>query len=182
MDINEKIKAEFLQIENRTDLTEDEKVEKVIKIGSAICAGVAVQPIPFADIFILTPLQAYMGTRIGAIRGFKVTETEAMDLLKQLAGVVGLGMAAQQIVLGLYKIGLPFFAGFTTIPLVFGLTYGIGKVMDAYFIHKRKGQMLDREKMKKIFEEARQESKKMDAKKQAKKFSGKGLWKNENHH
>ena len=40
-----------------------QKVDKLLLRFSGICAAVAVQPIPFADIFILTPIQLYMGTR-----------------------------------------------------------------------------------------------------------------------
>ena len=69
-----RLNREVTEIELRTDLTEDQKVAQIIKIFSGVCAGVAIQPIPFADIFILTPIQAFMGTRIGAIRGLPASE------------------------------------------------------------------------------------------------------------
>lgn len=72
--IKHKLDKEFLDIEKRKDLSDDEKVHQLITIGSAVCAGIAVQPIPFADAFILTPLQAYLGTRIGAVRGFSISQ------------------------------------------------------------------------------------------------------------
>jgi uncharacterized protein (DUF697 family) len=130
----QKLSHEFFSIEKREDLTTDEKVQQVIKISSSVCAGVAVQPIPFADIFILTPLQGLMGERIGSIRGFPVSNKESTELIKEISGVAGLGLIAQQIALGAYKVGLPGLAGFTTIPLVFGLTYAIGQVMNEYFV------------------------------------------------
>jgi len=143
---------EVLQVEKRTDLSEDQKVDKIIVIFSGICAGVAVQPIPFADFFILTPIQAFMATRIAAIRGVTVTQAKATDNLKELVGVIGLGLLAQHLGIGLYKTFVPFIAGFTTIPLVFGLTFGIGKVIDAYYVAKAKGKNLDNESLKAIFE------------------------------
>lgn len=155
----EKIKSEITDIENRDDLTDDQKRSRIIHIFSATCAAVAVQPIPFADIFVLTPIQAYMGVRLSAIRGMPLTDAEATDLLKEIAGVVGLGMAAQQAALGLYKVGLPFLAGFTTIPLVYGLTYGIGRVMDAYLERKARGQIMSNADMKAMFKAAREEGK-----------------------
>ena len=51
-----KLQSEFFSIENRSDITDDEKVTQIIKITSVVCAGLAIQPIPFADIFILTPI------------------------------------------------------------------------------------------------------------------------------
>ena len=61
---------------------------------------IAIQPIPFADIFILTPIQAYMGSRIAAIRGLKIEVQEVLVILKEIARVIGLGLLAQQIVTG----------------------------------------------------------------------------------
>ena len=154
-----KIESEITSIENRTDLSDDQKRSRIIHIFSVTCAAVAVQPIPFADIFVLTPIQAYMGVRLSAIRGMPLSDAEATDLLKEIAGVVGLGMAAQQAALGLYKVGLPFLAGFTTIPLVYGLTYAIGRVMDYYLEKKSKGQTVSNADLKGLWEKYRKEGK-----------------------
>lgn len=145
------MEQELTEIERRDDISDDEKRNKIIKLFSVTCAAVAVQPIPFADIFVLTPIQAYMGVRLSAIRGMPLSEVQAKDLLKEISGVVGLGMAAQQIALGLYKTGLPFLAGFTTIPLVFGLTYAIGRIMDYYLEKKSRGQLVSDADLKKMW-------------------------------
>ena len=58
---------------NELNIPPDQKVDKLLIRFSAICAAVAVQPIPFADIFILTPIQLYMGTLIAEARGYKFT-------------------------------------------------------------------------------------------------------------
>ncbi len=126
---------------------------------SAICAGVAVQPIPFADIFILTPIQALMGKELANAHGIKLTEQESKDVVKEIIGVIGLGIVAQNCAIGLYKVGLPFLAGFTTIPLVFGLTYGIGHVMKHYFEAKQNGRELSQSEMKALYVEAKANAK-----------------------
>lgn len=154
-----KIQAEITDIENRSDLSDDQKRSRVIHIFSVTCAAVAVQPIPFADIFVLTPIQAYMGVRLSAIRGMPLSEAESKDLLKEIAGVVGLGMAAQQAAIGLYKVGLPFLAGFTTIPLVYGLTYAIGRIMDFYLEKKSRGQTVTNADLQKMWSKFRDEGK-----------------------
>ena len=105
-------------------------------------------------------MQAYIGTRIGAVRGFKLSEKQTKDLIIEISGVVGLGFLAQQTIIGVYKIGLPFIAGFTTIPLVFAATYAICKVMDAYFVQKIKGETLSKDNMKIIYKKAKKESEK----------------------
>ena len=155
----EKLKQEVLEIENRKDISDDENVTRIIKVFSTTCAAIAVQPIPFADIFVLTPIQAYMGTRIAAIRGLPVNESKAAEIIKELASVVGLGLLAQQLVIGGYKTFIPFFGAFTTIPIVFGLTYAIGKVMDYYFIQKKKNVSIDPEIIKNIWEETLRQKK-----------------------
>ena len=57
------------KIEQRTDINDDEKVLRIVKTFSATCAAIATQPIPGWDIFPLTAIQAYMGSRIASIRG-----------------------------------------------------------------------------------------------------------------
>lgn len=153
------LEREYIGIENRSDIPYDEKVSRIIKITASVCAGVAVQPIPFADVIVLTPIQAYMGTRIAAVRGVPVTENDAVETIKQISGAIGLGLLAQQLAIGAYKTGLPFLGGFMTIPLVFGLTYGIGRVMDAYFTGKAKGELLKPEELKEIWKKGKREGK-----------------------
>ena len=153
----DKIKSQITDIEDRTDLTDEQKQSQIIHIFSVTCAAVAIQPIPFADIFVLTPIQAYMGERLSAIRGMPLSEAESTDLLKEIAGIVGIGLAAQQIALGFYKAGLPGLGGFTTIPLVYGLTYAIGRIMDYYLEKKSKGQAISNADLKNMWAEYRKE-------------------------
>jgi uncharacterized protein (DUF697 family) len=164
----QKIQSEITDIESRDDLSDDEKRSHIIHIFSVTCAAVAVQPIPFADIFVLTPIQAYMGTRLSAIRGMPMSEADAKDLIKEIAGVVGLGMLAQQAALGLYKVGLPFLAGFTTIPLVYGLTYAMGRVMDHYLEHKARGETMSKADLQSAWETAKAEGNKKGKESRAK--------------
>ena len=57
--LRKKLKENITEIEDRTDLSDDEKVLRIVKIFAAGCAGLAVQPIPFADFFVLIPIQSY---------------------------------------------------------------------------------------------------------------------------
>ncbi len=135
------------------------RVLKTIHLFSGICAGFAIQPIPFADIFILTPIQMGMGAKIAAIHGVPITDSEAKDIWKEIAGAIGLGIVAQHVAIGLYRTVLPFIGAATTIPLVYGLTFGIGKVMDAYFRAKAAGKTLTKEQIKDIYKSGEKEGK-----------------------
>ena len=150
-----RLEREVLDIENRTDLTDDKKASQIVVVFSTVCAGIAVQPIPFADIFILTPLQAYMGTRLAAIRGIRLSEQESTDLIKQLMGVVGMGLVAQQLGIAAAKILFPIFGGVATVPVVFGLTYAIGNVMDKYIVAKVAGRTMTPDEIKKAWKDAK---------------------------
>jgi len=151
---------------NSSNIPPEKKVDKLLIFFSSVCAATAVQPIPFADIFILTPIQLYMGTLIAEARGYKFSMSE---IYKEILGVLGLSFLAQQTAIGLYKLGLPFIGGFMTIPLVFILTYAIGKVMDFYFVSKTQGKTLTKDDLKNFFKQARKEAKKNFSKDEIKK-------------
>ena len=173
--IADKIKKEITEIEHRSDIPDDQKVSRITHISCATCAGVAIQPIPFADIFVLTPIQAYFASRIAAIRGVPVSESDASDWIKEIIGIVGLGIIAQQVAIGIWKIVTFGLGGLLTIPLVYGLTYAVMKVADAYFSAKARGEKLNDEQIKAIWKGALREGKKTgSAKKQEIKAQRKG--------
>lgn len=132
------------------------EINNTIKKYSAICATLAIQPIPFADIFILTPTQILMGKKIADIRGYKINENSIELILKEISGIIGMGIIAQQLVIGAYKTFLPFFGAITTIPAVYGLTYGIGKSMDHYITTKINGNQINKSELEKIFKSSRE--------------------------
>ena len=143
---------------NQLNISPEKKVDKLLLRFSAICGAVAVQPIPFADTFILTPLQAYMATRLASIHGISVTKASAWENVTDLGKVIGLGFLAQQLALGAYKMGLPGLAGFTTIPLVYGLTYAIGQLINEMYLRrsKNKDKMTEKE-IKEMWKEMKKE-------------------------
>jgi uncharacterized protein (DUF697 family) len=156
-ELQEKLKKEITGIESRNDLTTEQKVKQITHITCAACAGIAIQPIPFADIFILTPIQAYMGSRIAAIRGVPISESEASTLIKEILGVIGMGFMAQQIAIAIWKTLIPGAGGFMTIPIVYGLSYAIMRVMDAYLVAKAQNKKLTESEIKVLWRNAKRE-------------------------
>jgi len=65
--IKDYVDRHLLDIESREDISIKEKSDRIIHFFCATCAAISVQSIPFADTFILTPLQAYMATRLASI-------------------------------------------------------------------------------------------------------------------
>jgi uncharacterized protein (DUF697 family) len=160
MEITETIRREITEIENRTDMSAEDKASQITHCACIACAAIAVQPIPFADIFVLTPIQAYFASRIAAIRGVPVSESGALDIIKEIIGIVGLGIMAQQIALGIWKFVTFGLGGFLTIPMVYGLTYAIMKVSDAYFLAKAKGITLSDKEIQEMWKTAKREGEK----------------------
>jgi uncharacterized protein (DUF697 family) len=159
MKLTEKIKENVTEIENRSDLSEQEKVDRLIVIGATFCSGLAIQPIPFADIFILTPVQAYFASRIAKVRQVPISESEFHVFIKELMGIVGMGIIAQNLGMAISKIAIPVLGNLLTIPLVFSLSYAILKVCDIYFQKKQNGTPLNPDEIKELFKKYREEGK-----------------------
>ena len=152
--ISGRLKKEITEIEHRSDLSDNEKVARITHIACATCAGIAIQPIPFGDIFFLTPVQAYLGSRVAAIRGVPVSKSATSDVIKEIIGVIGMGIVAQQIGIGVWKIVTGGLGGLLTIPLVYGLTYAMMGVIDAYYSAKARNRKLSEKQIKDIWREA----------------------------
>ena len=132
-------------------LAEVARVQRVIFLTAAVCAGVSIQPLPFADMLLHTPVQVFMAAKIGEIKGFPVTKKQAEDILKELGGMVGLGLLAQHGMASLYKLGLPTVGGLMAAPLMFASTYAIGRIAEYYFDQKRAGKPILVEEVKKVW-------------------------------
>ena len=148
-DWKQKLKDEYLSIEHNPRYTADQQAERVIRVTAAVCAGVAIQPIPFADMFVLTPIEGFMGYKLAQVRGVNLRES-GVQLLKALGGTIGLGWAAQQFGIGFYKL-IPYLGALTTIPLVYTLAYSIGKVMDFYLKCQAEGREPSKEEIREVF-------------------------------
>lgn len=163
------VRNNVTDIENRRDLTKEQKLSKIKTIACSTCAAIAVQPIPFADIYILTPVQGYFGARVAAIHGVPVSDGEATDNIKAVIALIGMGLIAQQFVIGIWKIVSGGLGGFVTIPLVYGLSYAVMEVIDAYYANKSKGVNLQKDQMEAIFRQAIKEGKNRGKQYEAKK-------------
>lgn len=102
------------------------------QISAWAAAAIAPMPIPFADIWTITPVQMLMVRAIGNIYGYKIDA----KTVKEMLAVVGGGMLGQQICLALFKIGLPgagglgvlhsYFSGHMVLVMQQNLTFRVG--------------------------------------------------------
>ena len=54
-----------------------------------LCAIIAVQPLPFADVIVLTPIQVGMVTAMSRVLGDPVGDSGAKEIIAHVLGVVG---------------------------------------------------------------------------------------------
>jgi len=106
-----------------------EKVAEVRNISAWAAAGISPLPIPFADIWTITPVQVAMVQAIGNIYGYKLEGAN----LKAAFGVVAGGWLGQQVCLALFKIGMPGAGGFGGMAFVFCWTHAMAHTAEAYF-------------------------------------------------
>jgi uncharacterized protein (DUF697 family) len=137
----------------------DKKINIIIHLASLTCAIIAIQPIPFADLFVLTPIQVVMVIFLSKVIGNPIGNNGAKEIVTYIIGVVGYGVLAQQVVLGLYKTVLPFMGAITSMPLVYAATYGLGISAKTILEARLKDQNISKEKLKKISQEASKQAK-----------------------
>jgi uncharacterized protein (DUF697 family) len=110
-----------------------EIVQMLVKSTTAICAAIGAQPIPLADLPILTALQLMMVSGIMYIRGRERSVRAATEFVAALGVNVGAGMILREGARALLK----FFPGWGNIVCgaVAGAgTYAIGRAAVVYFL------------------------------------------------
>lgn len=132
--VSREVQENELKFKQAVYLTEEERRQKraeALKLSAIVGAAggiISMQPIPFADNVILTPMQIWLVVRIGQFYGQSITQDVALKLL----GTVGFGFAAQHATVALYKLipGLTFGLGPFT---VFGFTVLLGAATALFY-------------------------------------------------
>lgn len=114
---------------NCSEVEKQKKCSQVRTIAAGAGAALALVPMPFADIWTITPVQYLMVRAIGNIYGYKISENSVGEIV----AVIGGGFLGQQTILALFKIGMPGAGGFFGSAFVYGWTFGMGKSAELYF-------------------------------------------------
>ncbi|WP_424951844.1 YcjF family protein [Deinococcus sp.] len=139
-------------------LTPSQNAEEVIRSAALLAGAIAVEPLPFADLLLITPLQAKMVLHIGKVYGFEVTATRAREMVQELGATVAYGFAVRQVMRGIAKLALPVIGGLITAPAVYGWTYALGRTAEVYFQRKQGGQPFGKPQQIEVAQEARKSS------------------------
>jgi uncharacterized protein len=107
--------------------------QMLIKSTTAICAAIGAQPIPLADMPILTSLQVMMVSGIMYVSGRERSLRAATEFITALGANLGVGMLLREGARAILK----FFPGWGNVVcgMIAGAgTYAIGRAASAYFI------------------------------------------------
>jgi predicted GTPase len=113
---------------------QEELATTLTKATAAVCAGIAAAPIPVADIFPLTALQAGLVAAIAWISGRSLDAPGATEFLASLGANVGLAFALRETVRALLKVVAPGGGAIVSATVAFSGTMAIGAAARAYFI------------------------------------------------
>ncbi|WP_034385221.1 YcjF family protein [Deinococcus sp. YIM 77859] len=137
------------------NLSPEENAEEVIKSAALLSGAIAVEPIPFADILLITPVQAKMVLHIGKIYGFELTAERAREIAQELGATVAYGLLARQVMRGVAKLALPLIGGLITAPAVYGWTFALGRLAQNHFERKRAGLPFEQRQQVRVIQEAK---------------------------
>ena len=139
-----------------TSASEEERadaVRKVIQACAVAAAAVTIQPIPFVDTAVITPIQIAMVQAIGRVRGHQLDGRSVLEILSTL----GASLVAQNAMMAAAKF-VPFFGWAVTVSMAYALTWAIGEVSDFYFRTGRGASEAElREMFKRVYREKREE-------------------------
>jgi uncharacterized protein (DUF697 family) len=107
--------------------------QMLIKSTTAICAAIGAQPIPLADMPVLTALQVLMVSGIMYISGRERSLRAATEFITALGANVGVGMLLREGTRAMLKF-LPGWGNVVCGMVAGAGTYAIGRAATAYFL------------------------------------------------
>ncbi len=129
------------------------KAKRIVKGAATACAGIAITPIPVADITIMTPVQIGMVLKIAALFGMELSWKRAKELL----ATVGSGLALRSLAQTLLKF-FPIAGSFISPAIAFSGTMALGEVAIFYFENQ---MALDKQQIEERYYKAIQEAKRV---------------------
>ncbi|HLK40229.1 MAG TPA: GTPase [Polyangiaceae bacterium] len=126
-------RAELARV-TRTRAVQEELAGTLTNATAAVCAGIAVAPIPLADIVPLTTLQVGLVAAIAWIAGRTIDRRGAMEFLAGLSANVGVAFALREAFRAIFKVVAPGGGAVVSAAIAFSGTAAIGSAARAYYI------------------------------------------------
>jgi len=126
-------RAELARV-TRVRAVQEELATTLTKAMAAVCAGIALTPIPVADIVPLTALQTGLVAAIAWVSGRSADRRGASEFLAGLGANVGIAFALREVVRALLKVVAPGGGPVVSATIAFSGTMAIGAAARAYFV------------------------------------------------
>ena len=115
---------------------ERREVEALVRQRAALCAAIALEPVPLLDLAIVLPLHLEMVVKIGKIYSFELSTARAREIVLEFGGAVALTYATRTAARSLLKF-IPVLGPVLNAPMVFTSTYTLGMLTERYFLARR---------------------------------------------
>lgn len=135
-----------------TKVERDAAARDVITASSLAAAGLVLQPIPGLEHGTIA-VQIAMVVGLSRVFGEELSRKRAKAVLLDIAAATGVNVVGRQALTTLAKIALPGIGGVLAAPAAFAVTWATGQAAAHYF---KSGGKLDRDELKKIFEDEKQ--------------------------
>ncbi len=127
----------------------------MVRSVSIVCAGIAVEPIPVADMIPITSLQVAMITGIAYLSGRKLDKKGAVDFMTAAGLNLGAAYGLRELARQLVKL-IPVAGSVISPAIAYAGTWAIGNAAISYFIKEEKMENIKKD-MKTSREEAEKE-------------------------
>jgi uncharacterized protein (DUF697 family) len=135
-------------------------VRDLVQACSLAAAAATVQPVPFLDLALITPIQIGMVQGIGRLRGYSLDMKSVFEMLRTLR----VSMLTQSAILTAADL-VPVLGSFVQISVAYAFTYALGEVTDYYFRTGRRTPADElRAMFKRIYKEKRRGARYRDLK------------------
>lgn len=137
-------------------LTDDLKqkineIDDTIFNFSSVAAILWIQPIPFLDVYSILPFHIYLLKEIAKKYSIEINTKESKEILTTVIWSVWSSYILSQSVVWLSKIWMLWFWWYIMMPLNFGLTYAMWKILSMYFYQKSQWAKATNSEIKELF-------------------------------
>jgi len=113
-----------------------ENIDSIILKFASVAAIIWIQPIPFLDIYWLLPLHLYLLTQIAKEYWIELSKNESKEIFSTIMWSIWWSYILSQWMVWISKVWFLWLWWYIMIPLNFGLTYSIWKVL-SYYLYKK---------------------------------------------
>lgn len=138
--------------EGTTKVERDSAAREVITASSFASAGLVLQPLPGLEHGSIA-VQIAMVVGLSRVFGEELSHKRAKAVVLDIAAATGVNVVGRQALTTLAKIALPGLGGVLAAPAAFAVTWATGHAAMHYF---QQGNKLDRDELKRIFEDEKQ--------------------------